>query len=303
MPELPEVETIRRQLEPELEGQRIVAARILDERWSRPARAEAVEKALTGRRIEVVERRGKYLLVGLDDGATLLMHLRMTGNIVIADADEEQRLGGERLYPPPDGPAHLRAELVLEDGRLMRFIDARRFGHGAVLGAEELDAHLSARLGVEPLEEELTAAHIGQIAAGRTVPLKSFLLDQKGIAGIGNIYADEALHGAALHPLSPAGSMKPEHWEALREGIISSLELGLLNGGASIDDYRDARGEKGSMQDEFLVHTREGLPCPRCEELIERIVVGGRSTYFCPACQLRLRRRPRRRAAVRGRRA
>ena len=136
---------------------------------------------------------------------------------------------------------------------------------------------------------------IGRIAEGRTAPLKSFLLDQKGIAGIGNIYADEALHRAELHPLSPAGSMRAEHWEALHEGIVEALEAGLANGGASIDDYRDARGERGSMQDEFLVHTREGEDCPRCGERISRIVVSGRSTYFCPACQVRLRRRRTRR--------
>jgi formamidopyrimidine-DNA glycosylase len=140
----------------------------------------------------------------------------------------------------------------------------------------------------------LTAERIGELAEGRRAPLKSFLLMQSGVAGIGNIYADEALWRARLHPLSPAGSMRHEHWERLREGIVGALEAGLDNGGASIDDYRDARGEEGSMQEEFLVHTREGLPCPRCGTEIRRIVLGGRSTYFCPGCQQRLRRRRRR---------
>ena len=126
------------------------------------------------------------------------------------------------------------------------------------------------------------------MAAGRTAPLKSFLLDQARVAGVGNIYADEALFRARLHPLSPAGSMKPEHLEALRDGVVAALEAGLDGGGASIDDYRDARGEQGTMQDEFLVHTREGEPCPRCGGTIVRIVVGGRSTYYCPSCQVRL---------------
>jgi formamidopyrimidine-DNA glycosylase len=121
---------------------------------------------------------------------------------------------------------------------------------------------------------------------------------QSGIAGIGNIYADEALHRARLHPLSPAGSMRREHWEDLHEAIIETLEAGLSNGGASIDDYRDARGEEGSMQDEFLVYGREGQPCPRCGAPIRRIVISGRSSFFCPRCQTRLRRR-RRRAARR----
>ncbi len=139
------------------------------------------------------------------------------------------------------------------------------------------------------------------MAAGRRVPLKSFLLDQSGVAGVGNIYADEALFRARLHPLSPAGSLRAEHVEALREGVIAALRAGIEGGGASIDDYRDALGEPGSMQDEFLVHTREGKDCPRCGREIRRIVVGGRSTYYCPGCQVRLRRRrsPARRTGAR----
>ncbi|HET9184955.1 MAG TPA: zinc finger domain-containing protein, partial [Solirubrobacterales bacterium] len=152
-----------------------------------------------------------------------------------------------------------------------------------------------ARLGVEPFSPAFTPQALGEMAAGRTAPLKSFLLDQSRIAGVGNIYADEALFRARLHPLSPAGSMKPEHLEALRDAVIAALEAGIDAGGSSIDDYRDARGEKGAMQDEFLVHTREGKPCPRCDGEVLRIVVGGRSTYFCPGCQVRLRRRPKRR--------
>jgi formamidopyrimidine-DNA glycosylase len=294
VPELPEVETIRRQIEPELVGRTIVAARILDARWTRPEPPGPVAAALTGRTIATVGRRGKYILIGLDDGATLVMHLRMTGNLLLAEPDgDARRFGMERLYPAPTEPAYLRAELELDDGRLLRFTDPRRFGHASLLPAGELEPYLGSRIGVEPLDGAMTAELIGRIAAGRRVPLKSFLLDQKGIAGIGNIYADEALHRAELHPLSPAGSMRPMHWEALREGIVEALEEGLRNGGASIDDYRDSRGEQGSMQDEFLVHTREGRECPRCGGRINRIVVSGRSTYFCPDCQVRLRRRRR----------
>ncbi len=159
----------------------------------------------------------------------------------------------------------------------------------------ELDEYFAARLGVEPLSDSLTAEELCRRAAGRRAPLKSFLLNQLGVAGIGNIYADEALHRAELHPLSPAGSMKPEDCERLRVGIVEALEAGLASGGASIDDYRDSRGAQGGMQDEFLVHTREGKPCPRCGAEIKRIVISGRSTYFCPSCQRRLRQRPRRR--------
>ena len=295
MPELPEVETICRQLAPEITGRRIDEVRIFDPRWSDPDTPERLVGGVSGRSIERVSRRGKYILVGLDDGATLVMHLRMTGNLVLGG----ERIGGERLYegaPDPDleaEPRYLRAELVLDDGSLLRFTDPRRFGHAHLLEAGELEPYFASRLGVEPLSDGLTPALIGRIAAGRTAPLKSFLLDQKRIAGIGNIYADEALHRARLHPLSPAGSMRAEHWEDLQEGIVDALELGIRNGGSSIDDYRDARGEQGSMQDEFLVHTREGQPCPRCGERISRIVVSGRSTYFCAACQVRLRKRRR----------
>ena len=144
------------------------------------------------------------------------------------------------------------------------------------------------------MSEEFTPEALAAMAHGRTAPLKSFLLDQKGVAGVGNIYADEALYRARLHPLSPAGSMKPEHAEALRDAVVGALQAGIDAGGSSIDDYRDGRGERGTMQEKFLVHTREGEPCFSCGGEVVRIVVGGRSTYFCPNCQVRLRRKPRR---------
>ena len=283
MPELPEVETVRRQLAPEVSGRRIDAAEILDERLVRPAAPAKIARGLEGRRIETVDRRGKYLLVRLEDDGVLALHLRMTGNVLVGPAGSE--------------PRHLRARFELDDGTEILFTDVRRFGTAVLLeGGGALEEYLAPRVGIEPLSEDLTPEALLRMAEGRTAPLKSFLLTQTGVAGIGNIYADEALHRAELHPLSPAGSMKLEHGEALAEGIVDALEAGLAYGGSSIDDYRDARGERGSMQDEFLVHTREGEDCPRCGGAIERIVVGGRSTYFCPDCQVRLRKRPRRRA-------
>jgi formamidopyrimidine-DNA glycosylase len=298
MPELPEVETIRRQLAASLTGRRIERARVLDPRWTRPVAPARVERALRARRIEAVERRGKYLLLRLDDGAALAMHLRMTGNLLLRDGDAPgRRLGGERLYEGSPDARYLRAMLELDRGGELWFTDPRRFGQAIILRGDAIDPYFAARVGIEPLSERLTADALGRIALGRRAPLKSFLLDQSGVAGVGNIYADEALWRARLHPLSPAGSMRPEHWEDLRAGIVEVLEAGLAAGGASIDDYRDARGESGAMQDEFLVHTRAGEPCRRCGETIRRIVVSGRSTYFCPGCQRRLRRRPRRRAA------
>jgi len=308
MPELPEVETIRRQLAPEVVGRRIVAVEVLDERWTRPEPPRSLERAVAGRAIEAVERRGKYLIIRLDADRALVMHLRMTGNLLLRPADapagtaadlmEPERLGAPRLYESPTQLRFLRARLELDDGSELLFTDARRFGHAVALEGDQVEGYFAARLGVEPLSEELTAGALLELASGRTAPLKSFLLNQERIAGIGNIYADEALFRAELHPLSPAGSMRAEHAEALRQGIVEALELALRNGGSSIDDYRDARGEQGSMQDEFLVHTRDGQECPRCGEAIRRVVVGGRSTYFCPGCQVRLRRR-RRKAARR----
>jgi formamidopyrimidine-DNA glycosylase len=282
VPELPEVETIRRQIEPELVGRRIESMEVFDERLTRPAPPREVERAVTGRRIESVGRRGKYLMVRLEGGRWLVMHLRMTGNIVLREPRSDVRF--------------LRAVIRLEGGTTLLFTDARRFGTAVVLDDGEVDAYMAVRAGVEPLSERLTAERICELAAGRRAPLKSFLLAQDGIAGIGNIYADEALWRARLHPLSPAGSMRLEHCERLRKGIVGALEAGLDNGGASIDDYRDARGAEGTMQDEFCVHNREGQPCPRCGTEIRRIVLGGRSTYFCPGCQQRLRRRRRRKA-------
>src|SRR5919201_585732 len=311
MPELPEVETVRRQLEPELVGKRITSAEVLDERLTRPEPPGSLERAVAGREVTAVARRGKYLLVGLEGGRTLAMHLRMTGNLLLRDPEagatadlmESERLGGPRLYESRPEPSHVRARFELDDGRVLLFTDVRRFGQAVVLDAgDQLDDFFATRLGVEPLSDELTPERLLELAAGRKAPLKSFLLSQTRIAGIGNIYADEALWRARLHPLSPAGSMRIEHAERLVEGIVGALEAGLDHGGASIDDYLDARGGRGSMQDEFLVHTREGESCLRPPEehgptpppVIQRIVVSGRSTYFCPNCQERLRRRPRR---------
>jgi formamidopyrimidine-DNA glycosylase len=308
MPELPEVETIRRQLEPEVVGRTIVDVEVLDERWTRPEAPRVLEEAVAGRTVEAVDRRGKYLILRLEGGWALVMHLRMTGNLLlraaaegggVADLMETEPLGGPRMYESVPQLRYLRARLRLDDDSELLFTDARRFGHGIALEGADVDEYFDARVGLEPLTEDLTAEALCRLAAGRTAPLKSFLLSQSGIAGIGNIYADEALFRAELHPLSPAGSMKLEHCEELRGAIVETLELALVNRGSSIDDYRDARGQRGSMQNEFLVHTREGEPCMRCGEEIRRIVVAGRSTYFCPGCQRRLRRRPRRRAAAR----
>jgi len=284
-----------------LRGATIESLEVLDPRWCRPVPAAELESAVGGARIERLGRRGKYLLLGLDRDRTLVMHLRMTGNLVLVEGESKlDPSEGHRLYEGERSTSarHLRARFRLDGGRELWFTDPRRFGEAFLIDDDRLEARF-AKLGVEPLSADFTAEHLGEMAAGRTAPLKSFLLDQSRLAGVGNIYADEALFRARLHPLSPAGSMKPEHLVALRDGVVAALEAGIDNGGASIDDYLDGRGEKGAMQDEFLVHTREGEACPRCDGTIVRIVVSGRSTYYCPVCQLRLRRRPRRRRPAR----
>ncbi len=301
MPELPEVETVCRQLEPEIEAHRIAALEVLDQRWCRPMPPAELEAAVAGARIEGLGRRGKYLLLALEGARTLVMHLRMTGNLVLVEGERKlDPSEGRRLYENERSVSerHLRARFQLDDGRELWFTDPRRFGEAFLIDDAGLNQRFE-RLGVEPFSDEFTPEALGAMAAGRTAPLKSFLLDQSGVAGVGNIYADEALFRARLHPLSPAGSMRPEHLKALRDAVVAALEAGIEGGGASIDDYRDGRGEKGTMQDEFLVHTREGEACPRCDGTIVRIVVSGRSTYFCPSCQVRLRKRPRRRRPAR----
>ena len=283
MPELPEVETIRRQLAPALEARRIETVEVRDPRWSMPAPPEAVEDAIRGREIERVWRRGKYLVLSLEGDVHLVMHLRMTGNLLLVEQRAEE-------------PDHLRVRLDLDDGRRLLFVDVRRFGTGDVLlGSDALAEFFASRLGVEPLDANFTAEALRAIARARKQPVKAFLLNQERIAGVGNIYADDALFRARIHPLRPVGTLKRAQLEALRDGVVESLELGIDSKGASIDDYRHVDGARGSFQDRFLVHTREGEPCPRCGTPIRKMRAAGRGTYICPNCQ-RAPRRPRARA-------
>jgi formamidopyrimidine-DNA glycosylase len=274
MPELPEVETIRRQLAPKVAGRRIAAADVLDPLWCAPRRPAEVENALRGALILGLGRRGKYLVMELEGERFLVMHLRMTGNLLWAGPGDDDRQ--ERL----------RFRLELEGGGRVLFSDLRRFGTGIVLdGRPALDAYLDARLGPEPLDPSFTPELLGRRAAGRRAPVKSFLLDQARIAGIGNIYADEALFRARIHPLKPAGRLRRPELERLHEGIVAALEAGIESFGASIDRYRDANGARGSMQDRFLIHRREGMACPRCGASVTKLRAAGRGTYVCPRCQ------------------
>ncbi|HXS44243.1 MAG TPA: bifunctional DNA-formamidopyrimidine glycosylase/DNA-(apurinic or apyrimidinic site) lyase [Solirubrobacteraceae bacterium] len=280
MPELPEVETLRRQLAPRLEGRRLDALAIHDARWCAPLAPAVVVDALHGRRLEALGRRGKYLVWELEDEAFLLMHLRMTGTLLLDPAGEPPY---ERVRFTFDAGAH---ELC--------FCDPRRFGTGELaLGAPALEAFLALRLGVEPLSGQLDAAALRRRARGRRAPVKAFLLDQRNVAGVGNIYADEALFRAGVHPLRPAGALTRVQWDAVARGVREALVAGLAAGGASIDDFRHADGDRGAFQDEFLVHRRAGEPCPVCGCPIVKLVAAGRGTYACERCQPRPRRRRR----------
>jgi formamidopyrimidine-DNA glycosylase len=275
VPELPEVETIRRQLAPELEGRRLDSIAVLDPRWSDPAPAEAISDALNGRRIERLWRRGKYLVVSFEDDVHLVMHLRMTGNMLLAEEE----------------PKHTRVRMTLDDGRKLLFVDQRRFGTGDVLlGSDALAEYFASRLGVEPLSPDFTAEALREQARGRRQPVKAFLLTQERVAGVGNIYADEALFRARIHPLKPVGTLRKPQIEALRDAVVASLNAGIDAKGASIDDYRHVDGARGSFQDRFLVHLRAGKSCVRCGATIQKMRAAGRGTYVCPRCQRRPRR-------------
>ncbi|HYF27494.1 MAG TPA: bifunctional DNA-formamidopyrimidine glycosylase/DNA-(apurinic or apyrimidinic site) lyase [Baekduia sp.] len=276
MPELPEVETIRRQVAPVVEGRCIERLDVLDPRWCLPLAPEAVRDAVERRRVLRLGRRGKYLIWELAGEVFLVLHLRMTGTLLIE--------------PPADVP-YQRVVWTLTDGGTLRFCDPRRFGTGELLlGADALEAFLGARLGVEPLGGALDGATLRALARGRRAPVKAFLLDQRRIAGVGNIYADEALHRAGIHPLRPAGRLTRAQCDALAEAVQGVLAAGIDAGGATIDDFRHADGVMGAFQHDFEVHRRAGEPCGACGTVVRKMVVAGRGTYVCEVCQPRPRR-------------
>ena len=273
MPELPEVETVRRQLAPALVGRKLCSVRILDERVTRPFDPREVEARLAGQRVAAVERRGKYVVVRFGSGLVLLVHLRMTGSFLIAPAGE--------LPPDP----YRRAVVALEGGAVVAYRDVRRFGTWLVLEAGELGVYLGERLGDEPLGPAFTAKRLAERLAGRRAAIKAVLLDQRVAAGLGNIYADEGLWRAGVHPLRPAGDLTEADARAVHRGVRRALRAGIARQGATLSDYATPNGERGTMQEEFRVYGRAGEPCPRCGTPIEKIRVAGRGTSYCPACQ------------------
>jgi formamidopyrimidine-DNA glycosylase len=275
VPELPEVETVRRQLEPVLVGRRFDHVEINDPRLVRPFEPIAVAAELEGERVAEVDRRGKYLIFRFESGRVLLVHLRMTGSF------RHRRNGvGE------DDP-HRRAVVRLDDGSDVAYRDVRRFGTWLLVEPEELEPYLADRLGEEPLVPGFTTARLARRLTGRRAPIKAALLDQRTLAGLGNIYVDEALWRARIHPKRPARELDANDVRRLHGAIRRVLQTAIERRGSTLRDYSTPRGRRGSMQREFKVYGRTNEPCERCGTPIEKTRAGGRGTWYCPHCQPR----------------
>jgi formamidopyrimidine-DNA glycosylase len=276
VPELPEVETIRRQLAERLPGRTISRAAVADPLLVSPEDPVAFAAQVEGRRVEAVGRRGKYLLVELDSGDTLAMHLRMTGRLHWRPPGGD---GGEERF--------LRARLHLDDGSTVTFGDMRRFGRAWIVPATIADreGYWAGRVGIEPLSPRFTGRVLAALLEGRRGPVKAVLLNQALVAGLGNMYVDEALFQARIHPERPGGTLDDDEIRRLHRAIRDRLAAAVEAGGASIDSYRDGLGQRGSMQDLLRVHLHEGAPCPRCRTAIRKTRVAQRGTDWCPACQ------------------
>lgn len=273
MPELPEVETVRRGLEGPLVGRRLarVEQRRAALRWPLP---EGFEARLAGRRVTALERRAKFLLARLDDGMVWMIHLGMSGRMFLQP----------RPAPVP-GP-HDHVIVVTDRGDTVTFQDHRRFGMMDLVAAAALDRHpLLSKLGPEPLGNGFNEAVLSARLSGRRTPIKSALLDQRTVAGLGNIYVSEALHRAAISPRRLARSVAGRRAERLVPAIRQVLEAAIRAGGSSLRDYVQASGELGYFQHDFQVYGREGEPCRRCGAPIRRIVQSGRASYYCGGCQ------------------
>jgi len=269
MPELPEVETIVRGLRGHLVGRTIVGVRVGWENMVARPTAGEFKRRIVEQRILTVKRRGKYLICPLSGGESLIVHLRMTGRLLIRNCGDEL-----------DRHDHLIFEL--DNGRELRFNDVRKLGRVYLVDDEE---EIVGRLGPEPLDDGFTSSDFAALLSGRRGKIKPLLLNQRFMAGIGNIYADEALFIARIHPQRRADTLTAEESERLYGAIRQVLWQGIENRGTTFGTYRDAEGRKGRNQEYLRVFRRRGQPCPYCGSSIERMMVGGRGTYFCPHCQ------------------
>ncbi len=288
MPELPEVETYVREIQPTLRGRAVTGAQIHWPRTIAAPSAEDFRREVVGERFADFGRRGKYMLLGLESGRTLIVHLRMTGELRIHPAQDDVTggdvAGGKAHLPERD--KHTHVILTLDDASELRYRDVRKFGR---MWLVDEAASALPKLGPEPLSAGFTAAAFGEALGRRKAAVKALLLDQSLVAGVGNIYADEALFRARLHPLRPGSSLTPAEVVALREAVCHVLRRGIELRGSSLGNstlnYAPPNGVAGGYQMEHQVFRRTGEPCPRCGTPIERITVAQRSTHFCPACQ------------------
>lgn len=269
MPELPEVETTRRGLLPVVAGHRVEKVTILDSRLRWPVPPEL--QALAGQLVDRIDRRGKYLLF-LTKAGTALVHLGMSGSLRLVQPGEPRR-------------KHDHIELQLDSGRLLRFHDPRRFGCFLWLTEPPENHPLLAELGLEPLEKEFDGDYLFQRSRGRSVPVKSFLMDSHVVVGVGNIYANEALFKAGIHPLRAAGRIGAERYARLAQEVKAVLAYAIGRGGTTLRDFVNGHGEPGYFQLELDVYGRAGEPCRRCGRLLREARLGGRSTVYCPDCQ------------------
>ncbi|MCB1055083.1 MAG: bifunctional DNA-formamidopyrimidine glycosylase/DNA-(apurinic or apyrimidinic site) lyase [Acidobacteria bacterium] len=273
MPELPEVEVLRRSLEPRLVGDRIAGFEVRAPALREPLDPVVFERFTTGRRVEALDRRAKYLLIHLEGGATLVIHLGMSGRLTLVPGDTE-------VEP------HEHLAFRLASGRRLRLRDPRRFGQAFALPTADLagDRHF-AHLGLEPLSPGFDGSVLARLAEGRRGPVKTFLMDARVAVGIGNIYASEALHRAGVHPSRSVARIGWARWEALAQAVIEVLSRAIAEGGTTLNDFADADGQAGYFQVSLAVYDREGEPCPRCGRAIRRTVHANRSTFYCPGCQ------------------
>lgn len=272
MPELPEVEVLKRSLEAHLVGRKLLEVHLLSRGLREPFDRRALQK-LAGRRIVRLGRRSKYLLIELEADATLVLHLGMSGRLTLARAASERE-------------KHEHLSFTLDDGRRLRFRDPRRFGLAFVAATARLaeDRHLR-HLGIEPLSPPVTGAVLAELAAGRRGPVKSFLMDGRLVVGVGNIYATEALFLAGIHPARSVARIAPERWSRLASAVVRVLENAIVQGGTTLNDFTDGIGEQGEFQESLSVYGREGEPCLACGTAVRRLVQAGRSTFYCPRCQ------------------
>ncbi|MGB9803029.1 bifunctional DNA-formamidopyrimidine glycosylase/DNA-(apurinic or apyrimidinic site) lyase [Desulfofundulus sp.] len=273
MPELPEVETIKRTIKEKLPGLTICGADIFLPKIIQRPSPEEFCRLVVDKKVLDVDRRGKYLLISLSRGLVLVVHLRMTGQLIYT-ATEEPR------------SRHTHLIFYLDNGHQLRYIDVRQFGRFWLVPEKDLQAVSGLKdLGVEPLSREFTLDFLAKGLKSRRTTLKSLLLEQTFIAGLGNIYSDEVLHRAGLHPSRTANTLTPPEVRALFEAIRTVLEEAISSRGTSVRDYVDGMGRAGTFQEKLRVYGQKGKPCTRCGRPIERLRSGNRSTYYCPGCQ------------------